>query len=150
MGATMPPSPTAEHRTSSAFQPHELNPELAAAKLAEKLVDRMGDPTVVSKRFVVWQGIWEGLNHTKENPTGYDCSMRVALYRHIAKNSVNIDGKYFDRLFAYLMKPKYTIVQNTGQPGNAFQEDEPGFFRGLFNRLTGQGKKQEEPQNANS
>ena len=143
MPPNIPPSPTAGERTSSAFQPHELNPDLAAAKLAEKLVDRMGDPAVVSKRFVVWQGIWEGLNHTPENPTGFDCEMHVQLYRHIAKNSVNIDGKYFDRVFAYLMKPKYVITQATAMPGNAFQDDDPGLIRGLWNRLTGAGKKEE-------
>lgn len=143
MGAIVPASPTAEPKTGSNFQPHELNPELAAAKLAEKLVERMGDPTIVSQKFVVWQGIWEGLNNTKENPTGYNCQMKVSLYAHIGKNSVNVDGKYFERLFAYLMKPKYVITQPTGLPGNAFQDDEPGFFRGLWNRFTGAGKKEE-------
>jgi hypothetical protein len=143
MPPNIPASPTAGERTSSAFQPHELNPELAAAKLAEKLVERMGDPTIVSQKFVVWQGIWEGLNHTGTNKTGYDCSMRVNLYAHIGKNSVNVDGKYFERLFAYLMKPKYVITQAAGMPGNAFQDEDPGFFRGLWNRFTGAGKKEE-------
>lgn len=143
MPAHIPESPTAERKVSSAFQPHELNPELAAAKLAQTLVERMGDPAVVSKRFVVWQGIWEGLNHTNTNRTGYNCQIKVDLYNHIAKNSVNIDGKYFDRLFAYLMKPKYVITQASAMPGNAFQNDEPGFFRSIWNRFTGSGKKED-------
>jgi len=144
MPPNIPASPTAEQRQSSAFQPHELNSELAAAKLAEKLVERMGDPTIVSQKFVVWQGIWEGLNHTEKNPTGYNCQMKVSLYAHIGKNSVNVDGKYFERLFAYLMKPKYVITQASQMPGNAFQDDDPGFFRGIFNKLTGAGKKEEQ------
>jgi hypothetical protein len=144
----IPASPTAEHKQGSSFQPHELNPDLAYAQMFKDLLLQMGQPSVVSKRFVVWQGIWEGLNDTQQNKTGYNCQMKVDLYAHIAKNSVNIDGKWFNGILQVLMKPKYIITQASQLQGNAFQEDEPGLIRSVWNRLTGQGKK-EEPQNAN-
>jgi hypothetical protein len=146
---TVPASPTAEQKTGSAYQPHELNPDLAYAEMFKNLLNQMGQPSIVSKRFVVWQGIWMGLNNTKTNNTGYDCQMRVDLYSHIAKNSVNIDGKWFNGILQVLMKPKYVITQPGAVPSNAFQDDEPGLLRSVWNRLTGQGKK-EEPQNANA
>jgi len=72
------------------------------------------------------------------NRTGYDCSLRIAIYDNVAKNSVNIDGKYFLSIWQYLMKPKYTIVQPGSQPSNSF-DDQPSLGRRLWNRLTGGG-----------
>jgi hypothetical protein len=70
------------------------------------------------------------------NRTGYDCSLRIAIYNNVAKNSVNIDGKYFLSIWQYLMKPKYTIVQPGSQPSNSF-DDQPSLGRRLLNKLTG-------------
>lgn len=72
------------------------------------------------------------------NRTGYDCSLRIAIYNNVAKNSVNIDGKYFMSIWQYLMKPKYTIIQPGQMPTNSFDE-QPTLGRRIWNKLTGGG-----------
>jgi hypothetical protein len=133
----IPGSPTSSGTTETKWQPHELNPDLAAAKMANDLVDKMGAPSILTTPFVVRYGIFSGLNHTPTNRTGYDCSMRLAVYRMVAHESVNVNGAYFEKVWQYLMKPKVVVQGMQGQP--AFQQEEEkesilsrmiGFFKG--------------------
>lgn len=135
----VPPSPTAESRTGSSFQPYELNPDLAAAKMAEDLVKMMGSPSIISTPFVVRYGIFSGLNHSKENPTGYNSRMRISIYERVAHESPNVNGAYFEKVWQYLMKPKM-VVQ--GMPGQqAFQEEEKtSLWDRTIGRFLGGGK----------
>ena len=113
--AVLPLSPTANGSAVSQYQPHELNPDLAAAKMANDLVNRMGSPSVLTTPFVVRYGIFSGLNHRDVvNVTGYDCSMRLAVYRMVAKESVNVNGMYFEKVWQYLMRPKVIVQGITG------------------------------------
>lgn len=80
------------------------------------------------------------------NPTGYNCSLRLAVYRNVEKNSVNIDGKYFTSIWQYLMKPKYTIIQPGQQPANSFEE-QPPLWRRIVNKFTGGGNNNGQPNN---
>ena len=141
-----PESPSAVRQSTGQYRPDELNPDLAAARMADELVKRLGKPSIISKKFAVRYGIFRGLNHIdKENETGYDCSMRIKVYDEVSNNSVNIDGKYFERIFAYLMKPKYVI---NGAPfGQSAFEDEK---QTLFERLMGWGKPKNDSGNNNT
>jgi hypothetical protein len=112
---------------------------MAAASMAKDLINRMGTPAILSQKFVVWHGICKALHHGPDNETGIDCSYRIALYDHAAKNSVNVDGKYFTAVWAYLMKPKYIITQPGQMPGNAFEDEQPSLGRRLLNKITGGG-----------
>ena len=140
-------TPTVETRHSGQTRPEDYLADVAQAKMARDLIAMMGRPTKVSRAFVVRHGIWLSLNHSKENKTGYNCSMRCAFYREVANDTVNIDGWYGERLWAYLMRPIYTITQSAGMPTNAFDEEEPGLLRRLFNRVTGGGKQEAKPTN---
>lgn len=137
---SVPDSPKAGENSGPAFTPDQLNPDLAAAKLVQEVVSKLGTPSIISKKFAVRNGIWKALNHTSENMTGYDCSLRIMLYDQVAANSVNIDGKYFERLWAYLMKPKYTIM-GTPFGESPFEEEKQSGFSRLAAWLTGNGKE---------
>ncbi len=133
MSLVRPESPSAANRGSSpTYSPDQINPDMASAKLAEGMVEKLGTPAIISKKFAVRYGIFRALNHTKENPTGYDSSIRLQLYEKIASNSVNIDGRYFERVWAYLMKPKY-VISGTPFGVNAFEDEKPS----LIGRLVG-------------
>lgn len=141
MPAILPPSPTSKETVGAAsgWKPYEVNPDLAAAHLVENMMSQFGTPGIVSKEFVVWRGIFYGLNDRSGNKTYYDSSLRLAVYDGVFHNSVNIDGENFQKYWQYMMKPK-VILQ--GQPGSAtFEEEEKS---SLWDRTIGRffgGKK---------
>jgi hypothetical protein len=134
-----PRAPSAVGKGGQGIRPEDWNPEMAAASMAKDLINRMGTPAILSQKFVVWHGIVRALNHSKDNPTGIDTSLRLAIYDHAAKNSVNVDGKYFNSVWAYLMKPKYVITQPGQMPGNSFDDEQPSLGRRILNKITGGG-----------
>jgi hypothetical protein len=126
----------------SVVKPYELDAELAQLKLAELMIQRLPVPSKVNKAFIARRAIWGALNHTDENPTGYDCSMRIKLYDTFALQSVNEEGMYFERFWAFMMKPKYII---NGMQQGQIEEKESiigraiGWFRGKPKEQTQQG-----------
>ncbi len=140
-GIVVPPSPSAGSQSGIAFRPEELNPELATAKMAEKLIDKLGAPSIVNKAFVVRFGIFSGLNHSESNRTGYNCVMRLSVYDSVAHNSVNINGAYFEKIWAYLMKPKFVLQ---GMQVQTFDQEEQtgGITSWIKEKIFGGGEKQ--------
>jgi hypothetical protein len=154
--AIRPASPTPGDRGSNGIRPYELDPELAQIKIAEILIGKMGTPAVISRPFVVRYGLFHALNHTEDlfneagilvhpgNKTGYDSSLRLQVYRKVAAESVNIDGRYFNNVWAYLMKPKY-IIQGMSMMPNQFEDDKKESVVGrVMNFFRGGGKKNEQ------
>lgn len=131
--------PTARTGQVQPIRPEDYNPEMAAASMAKDLVNKMGTPAILSQKFVVWHGIIRALNDSPENHTGIDTSLRLEIYDHAAKNSVNVEGRYFTAVWTYLNKPNMVVLQPGQMPGNPFQEEEPGFFARIRDRLTGGG-----------
>jgi hypothetical protein len=123
-------------------KPYELDAELAQLKLAELMIGRLPCPSKVNKAFIARKAIWEALNDTQENQTGYDCSIRIRLYDQFALQSVNEEGMYFERFWAFMMKPKYII---NGMQQGQIEEKESiigraiGWFRGKPKEQTQQG-----------
>lgn len=166
--ATRPSSPGITTKTLEQWNPAELNPDLANLAMAKLLVERLGTPSRIKKEFIVRKAIFKALNHipaTLEevipesefepavlnvvnagNPTGYDSSLRLEVYRNAELGSVNEDGIYFDRVWAFLMKPKYIINGMAGM--GALQEEEQGesLFSRAVNWFKG-GKKNEQRNN---
>lgn len=120
--------------------PSLIDADLAAAAMAKELVKQLGRPSIISKKFAVRKGVFKALNHTKEHKTGYDCSLRIMVYDEVENASVNIDAKYFERAWAYLMRPKF-IVTGMPQTPNTFDEQEPTWGRKLLNMFTGKGNE---------
>jgi hypothetical protein len=137
--ATRPQPPSARGGTIGEMKPEDYNPEMAAASLAKDLVNRMGTPTILTQRFVVWHGIIRALNDSDDNPTGIDTSLRLVVYDHAAKNSVNVNGQYFFEIWKYLNRPKIIVTQPGQMPGSAMEEEQPSLGRRIINKITGGG-----------
>lgn len=143
MAATPPASPASpsseDTAGSSHWKPYEVDSDLASAHLAEEMMKKMGSPGIVSKPFVVWQGLWEGLNHSDSNKTYYDSSIRCSIYRGVFHNSVNINGSLFERFWQYMMKPKMVVQGLPGQQ-TFTEENKESLWDRTIGRFIG-GKK---------
>jgi len=129
---TRPPAAQTEKTTSS--QPYDVNADLANIEMAKGLIKDLGTPSIVSKSFIVRYGLFSALNHRSPvrdaegivtdpgNPTGYDCTLRMRVYASVAKDSVNVNGQFFEKFWAYLMKPKY-IIQGMPIGQNSFDDE---------------------------
>ena len=168
MSAELPPSPGAG-ATSPQTDPATLNPDLATLAFAKELVKAIGVPADVSKPLVVRESIFQAINHIPPtygilkdengipvldetgkkiwivtdpgNPTGYDCTLRLAVYRQLKKESVNINGKWFNSLMTFLSKPKI-VIQGLPQGGDFENDNDPGFLSRIWGRLTGRSAEQ--------
>lgn len=140
-------SPAVSSGTAGQYKPEELNAELAAAALARELVKRWPKPAIDTRKFTIIHGLMQSLNHRE--PKGEDpgnlsylnTSPIVELMDRVSEKSVNVDGKLFNNIFAYLMHPKY-IIQGMPQAG-VQEEEKPGFLSRLWGGVTGRNKSQE-------
>jgi hypothetical protein len=137
-------SPDVSTGQGNVFRPDELNADLAAASLARDLVAKLPTPAIDTRKFTIIHGLMKSLNHVEgKNNTYIDTSLLVELMDRVSEKSVNVDGKYFQNLFAYLMKPKY-IIQ--GMPPASTEKNEPGIISRIWGKITGKGTPQETPQ----
>jgi len=147
-----PQAPSSVGKGSAFLKPEDWNPEMAAASMAKDLINRMGTPAILTQKFVVWHGIIKALNHIEPtydrdrkmansgNITGLDTSLRLAIYDHAAKNSVNVNGQYFFEVWKYLNRPKIIVTQPGQIPGQGMEEEQPSLGRRILNKFTGGGK----------
>ena len=155
--APRPVSPSPADRGTKGIQPYELDAELAQLKIVEVALGKMPAMAIISKPFIVRQGIFTALNHTPMtfreidgidrvvslgNPTGYDSSLRLAVYDHVARHSVNNEGELFHSFWAFAMKPKLIIqgMNQLGQP--AEEEGRTSIFDRVRNWFGGGDKKE--------
>jgi hypothetical protein len=135
-------SPDVTDGQHNAFRPDELNADLAAASLARDLIAKLPTPAIDTRKFTIIHGLMKSLNHVEgKNNTYIDTSLLVELMDRVSEKSVNVDGRYFQNLFAYLMKPKY-IIQ--GMPQTTIEEKKPGLVSRMMGYITGKGASQEQ------
>ena len=166
--AIMPALPEEPAKPQGQWSPEDYDPELANLAMAREMVRKLGTPSRINKVFNIRKSIFKSLDHIpplyrevrkeyfdeqgnwhpavfeeldKGNPTGYDASLRVALYQEWERGSVNEDGVFFDRFWAFLMKPKYIISGMAGMQGPGQEEQGESGFRKIMNWFTGRGKK---------
>jgi hypothetical protein len=133
-----PQPPSSANRGTSNLRPEEWNPEFAKAALARVFYTALQPFMIVSKLFVVFFGIWKGLNHSPTNRTGYDCSLRVAIFTNVGMASPNIDGRSFDSIDKYVSSASITVNQLTPSMVGNFEE-QPSLGRRILNKFTGGG-----------
>lgn len=138
--AIRPPSPGSSTIQQAGFKPSDLDPELQTLAMVENMRKDLDSPSDVSEVFEVRKALYTSLNHTESNPTGYDSTLRLAVYSSYEKGSLNIDAKFFNSFMAFLMKPKM-IIQ--GLPQAQQQQEEPGFLSRALLRLRGQEPQQQ-------
>ena len=156
----MPTPPSSADKINEGLRPEDWNPEMAAASMAKNLIERMGTPAILSQKFVVWWGIIKALNHVEPtyddkgvmidsgNITGLDTSLRLAIYDHAARNSVNINGQYFFEVWKYFNRPKIIVTQPGQIPGQSMEDEQPSLGRRILNKFTGGGKTNGQSDNA--
>lgn len=139
-----PPPPTRPESPGSSTirgtgnnNPADFDSDLAALAMVKDLLKGLDTPSDISKQFAARKALYTALNHTKENPTGCDVSLRILLYSTYEKSSLNVQAKLFNSFMAFLMKPKM-IIQ--GLPQGQQTADEPGFMSRAWGRLTGKGQ----------
>lgn len=149
-----PASPSPGERNGKGIQPYELDSELAQLKLVENAIQKMPAMAIVTKPFIVRQGIFTALNHVPMwdgmiggmhvvevgNPTGYDSTLRLAVYGHVARHSVNVDGEYFHSFWAFAMKPKM-IIQGMNAMGQPMEQEQGESIFGKMVKWFRGGKK---------
>jgi hypothetical protein len=136
---TRPQSPSAADKTTGVINPADYNADLASAALAKALMEKFPTPAIDTRKFTIIHGLMESLNHVDDkNETYIDTSRLIHLMDRVSQKSVNVDGKLFNSVWAYLMHPKY-IIQ--GMPSTPTQpEEKPNIFQRMF----GWGKKPQE------
>lgn len=137
-GAARPESPGSNTIKAQQINPAELDPDLQALSMAKELLGKLDAPSDITKEFAVRKALFESINHSESNPTGYDASLRIAVYSKYEKSSLNIQAKLFNSFMAFLMKPKM-IIQ--GLPSGAKEDNEPGFFSRMMDRLRGRNPR---------
>jgi hypothetical protein len=134
--------PSVSDGSHGMIRPEDSNPEMAAAAMLRRLLDKWPTPAISSKKFTVIHGLMISLNHTEDNQTYLDTSRLVSLMDCVEHKSVNEDGFLPKNLFAYLMHPTY-IIQGMPQLGQV-QEQKRGLISSLWGRIT--GKEQQTTQ----
>jgi hypothetical protein len=119
------------------------DPDLEAMAMIKDMLKVIDTPSDITKPFAVRKAIYTALNHSADNPTGYDATLRIKLYASYEKSSLNVSAKLFNSFMAFLMKPKM-IIQ--GLPTAPTGNSEPGFVGRIINRLTGKGQPAPTPQ----
>lgn len=127
--------PSVSDQQHGGIRPEDANPEMAAAAMLRRLLEKWPTPAISSKKFTVIHGLMISLNHTEDNKTFLDTSRLVSLMDCVEHKSVNEDGFLPKNLFAYLMHPTY-IIQGMPQLGQV-QEQRPGLISSLWGRITG-------------
>lgn len=127
--------PSVSDQQHGGIRPEDANPEMAAAAMLRRLLEKWPTPAISSKKFTVIHGLMISLNHTENNLTYLDTSRLVSLMDCVEHKSVNEDGFLPKNLFAYLMHPTY-IIQGMPQLGQP-QEQKHGLISSLWGRITG-------------
>ena len=138
-----PPSPSGSDKRGSGFKPSDYNPDLANTEMVKDMMEKLPSPAIVSKKFTVFQGLLKSLNHTDKNKTFINTEPLSILMDEVSRNSVNVDGALFKNFWAYMMHPIFNIMQGGMMTPMTQQEEQPGFFGRMINRITGKGNPQE-------
>ena len=137
-----PPSPTGSDKGHGGFKPSDYNPDLANTEMVREMMLKLPTPTIVSKKFTVFQGMVKALKHDPvNNPTYIDLSLLSVVLDEVSRQSVNVEGSLFKNFWAYMMHPTF-IIQGMPNTGQVTEEQQPGFFGRIMNRLRGKDTSQ--------
>ena len=172
-----PPSPSGSDKGHSGFKPSDYNPDLANTEMVREMMLKLPTPTIVSKKFTVFQGMVKALKHKpptykdvdisddieeikgrivgeivgkpgylrvvvdEGNTTYIDLSLLSVVLDEVSRQSVNVEGSLFKNFWAYMMHPTF-IIQGMPNTGQVTEEQQPGFFGRIMNRLRGKDTSQ--------
>lgn len=123
------------------LRPSDYNPEMAKARFAEVFFSKLSPFLVVSKKFIVYYGLWKALNNSERNQTGYDSTMRIELYEFVSGLTPHIEGKALDMAGTYVNSAN-VVVQQITPPAVSQFDKEPSFMERVKGRLFGGGQSE--------
>lgn len=140
---TRPQSPSTTDKQTTGYSPDQLNPELAQMAMMRSYAERWPLPIFISKKYAVFFGLWQGVNHDplSKTPSYFDASPRLAVYHHVGFQTPNIDGKLFTSLFTAWNKPKI-VMQGVNQIQSGFEDEKPGIISRIWGGITGKNKQE--------
>lgn len=139
-------------RPNDPWRPEQLDPDLANMAMANLLVQKMGTPSRINPVFNARKAMLKALNHRAPaydeagilidpgNSTGYVCTMRLDAYEMWERGSVNVDGWYGEKIWAFLMKPKMVLTGLAAQSLGQEEEPKESIIGNLWKRISGGGK----------
>lgn len=142
----VPPAPTGVSKTQGTFKPSDYNSDLANIEMVKDMMAKLPTPTVVTKKFTVFQGMVKALKHDPvTNPTYIDLSLLSVVLDEVSRQSVNVDGFNIKNFWAYMMHPTF-IIQGSPMAQQQTQEQEQGFIGRAWGRITGRGQQESAPK----
>jgi len=130
-----PTAPGSSTARPGNYKPSDLNPELARLEAVKDYMRRSGDLARTTQKQQVYTGILKALRRQ-----GFDATPMIDAFEEIARLSPDLNGLSRTEMLALLSPPKL-VVPGIGRLDVPFQEDQPGFFRGIWNRITGNGNQ---------
>jgi len=141
------PAETAPDKDKSSRQPWEYDPELAKYNAIRAFIDKSGDLSDTIDTFKGYEAQWQAFNKIM----GYDCSLRLAMYRNFRRTSPDHLRMSRNEIVRLLTQPKIVVH---GQDLIRDDYDEPGFFSNVISgakRMLGiksdEPSRPEAPQN---
>lgn len=128
---------------NSSREPHEYDAELAKYKAISLFIEKSGDLSDVTDIFHGYQAKLTALN-----ATGYDCSLRLRMYREYKRTSPDHLRMSRNEITRLLTQPKVIV-----HGGELLRDDyqEPGFFASVLEggkRMIGIKPPREQQQQA--
>jgi hypothetical protein len=123
----------------SARQPWEYDPELAKYNAILKFIEKSGDLSDTTDMFKGYEAQWIAFNKVM----GYDCSLRLAMYRNFRRTSPDHLRMSRNEIVRLLTQPKIVVH---GQDLIRDDYEEPGFFSNVLSGAKRMlGMKSDEP-----
>lgn len=107
-------------------QPWEYDPELAKYNAIRDFIKKSGDLSDTTDTFKGYEAQWKSLNKI----TGYDCSLRLAMYREFGRTSPDHLRMARNEIVRLLTQPKVVV-----HGSDLIRDDtqEPGFWSNVAN-----------------
>lgn len=112
-------------KTGVSREPYEYEAELAKYKAIVDFVNRSGDLSDTTDLFKGFEAKWIAFNRK----TGYDCSLRLAMYREFKKTSPDRGRMSRSEIVRLLSQPKVVVH---GSDLLSPEIKEPGFWESVW------------------
>lgn len=136
-----PEAPSSSTIKTGSYKPWEINPELVRLGAIRDYMLRSGDLARTSQNQQIYTGILKAFRKQ-----GLDTTPMIDAFEEIARLSPDLMGMSRTEMLALLSPPKL-VIPGIGRMDAPFQgEEKPGFFSGLWQKITGSSNQDQRVQ----